>query len=51
MLKKIIFEKLFLAAHYCSSRKDHTKDVSYPNNDFLFSFLILGIVILDSLIV
>ena len=45
--KKKIF-KLFLAAHSCSSRKNYTVDVSYPNNDFLFIFLILGLDILYS---
>ena len=36
------FKKIFLAAHSHSFRKNGTVDVSYPNNDFLFIFFILG---------
>ena len=39
------FDKLFLAAHSCSSHKNYTMDVSYPTNDL---FLILGLDILYS---
>ena len=38
--KKEFFEKLFLADHSCSFCKNGTMDVLYPNNDFLFIFLI-----------
>ena len=48
MIKKEFFEKLLLAAHSCSFRKNGTVDVLYPNNDFLFILLILGQDILDS---
>ena len=34
--KKLFFEKLFLAAHSCSFKKNGTMDVLYPNKDFLF---------------
>ena len=40
--KKEFFKKLYLAAHSRSFRKNGTVDVPYPNNDFLFSFFILG---------
>ena len=40
--KKEFFKKIFLAAHSCSFRKNGTVDVSYPNNDFIFIFFILG---------
>ena len=46
--KKLCFEKLFLAAHSCSSRKNYTVDVSYPNNDFFIYFFILGLDISDN---
>ena len=46
--KKEFFKKLFLAAHSCSFRKNGTVDISYPKNDFLFIFFILGLDISDN---
>ena len=48
MIKKELVEKLFLSAHSCSFCKKGTMDALYPNNDFLFIFLILELKISDS---
>ena len=48
MIKKEIFEKLFLAAHPWSFCKNVTVHVLNPNHDFLFIFFILGLAVLDS---